>query len=157
MRLCINQKVFSWTDKFFVKDENGEVRYTVQGEFFSLGKKLHVYDVSGKEVALISQKLLTFLPKYDVYVDGRLLCQVAKEFSLFRPYYTIGGLDWTVEGDFLDHDYTITEHERHIATIQKQWFTWGDCYVADIDNSINEIMAIAVVLTIDCVLAAQNS
>ncbi len=157
MKLCINQKVFSWTDKFSVKDTNGEERYFVEGELFSLGRKLHVYDTSGNEVAYISQKLMTFLPKYDVYVNGRLLCQIIREFSFFKPHYTIDGLDWTVDGDFWDHNYTITERGRSIATIQKEWFTWGDCYVADIDNSINEIMAIAVVLTIDCVLASQNS
>ena len=100
---------------------------------------------------------MTFLPKYDVYVNGRFLCQIIREFSFFKPHYTIDGLDWTVDGDFWDHNYTITERGRSIATIQKEWFTWGDCYVADIDNSINEIMAIAVVLTIDCVLASQNS
>ncbi len=157
MRLCINQRIFSWPDKFSVKDTNGEERYFVQGEVFSLGKKLHVYDTSGREVALISQKLMTFLQKYDVYVNERHICQITKEFTFFKPRYTIDGLDWTVDGDFWDHNYTITEHGRQIATIQKEWFTWGDCYVADIDNDINEIMALAVVLTIDCVLASQNS
>lgn len=157
MRLCINQKIFSWTDKFSVKDTNGQERYFVKGEFFSLGRKLHVYDTSGREVALISQKLMTFLPKYDVYVNGRLLCRISREFTFFKPQYTIDGLGWIVDGDFFDHDYTITEQGRLIATIQKEWFTWGDCYVADIDNSINEIMVLAVVLAIDCVLASQNS
>ena len=157
MRLCINQKIFSWADKFSVKDTYGEEKYFVQGELFSLGRKLHVYDTAGREVAFISQKLMTFLPKYEVYVNERMLCRITKEFSFFKPHYTIDGLDWTVDGDFWDHDYTITEQGRQIATIQKEWFTWGDCYVADIDNSINEIMALAVVLTIDCVLASQNS
>ena len=157
MRLCINQKVFSWTDKFTVKDTYGEERYFVEGEFFSWGKKLHVYDTAGSEVAFISQRLLTFLPKYDVYVNGRHLCQIVKEFTFFKPRYTIYGLDWTVDGDFWNHDYTISEHQKQIASIHKEWFSWGDCYVADIHNDINEIMALAVVLTIDCVLATQNS
>lgn len=157
MRLCINQKIFSWADKFSVKDGYGEERYFVEAELFSFGRKLHVYDTSGREVALISQKVMTFMPKYEVYVNGRQLCRITKEFTLFKPQYTIEGLDWTVDGDFWDHDYTITEQGRTIATIQKEWFTWGDCYVADIENSINEIMVLAVVLTIDCVLASQNS
>ena len=157
MRLCINQKVFSWADKFSVRDIYGEDRYFVQGEYFSLGRKLHVYDTADREVAFISQKIMTFLPKYDVYVDGRLICQITRKFSLFKPRYTIDGLNWTVDGDFWDHDYIITEQGRQIATIHKEWLSWGDCYVADIDNSINEIMALAVVLTIDCVLASQNA
>ena len=42
MKLYIRQKVFSWGDRFTVKDAAGEDRYAVQGEAFSLGKKLHV-------------------------------------------------------------------------------------------------------------------
>ena len=41
MKLYIKQKVFSWGDKFTVKDVNGEDRYFVEGEIFSWGKKLH--------------------------------------------------------------------------------------------------------------------
>jgi len=37
------------------------------GEIFSWGKKLHVYDLRGDEVAFIQQRLLTFLPRYEVY------------------------------------------------------------------------------------------
>lgn len=32
MNLYIKQKVFSWTDKFTVRDEAGNVRFTVGGE-----------------------------------------------------------------------------------------------------------------------------
>ena len=40
--------------------KNENVKYTVKGEFFSLGKKLHVYDANGNELGMIRQKLLTF-------------------------------------------------------------------------------------------------
>ena len=56
MKLYIKQKVFSWKDKFFVKDEFGNDRYYVEGELFSLGKKLHIYDMNGNELAFIHQK-----------------------------------------------------------------------------------------------------
>lgn len=38
MKRYIKQKVLSWTDHFTVKDEQGNDRYTVEGEIFSLGK-----------------------------------------------------------------------------------------------------------------------
>ena len=53
MKLYIKQKVFSWGDKFTVKDSNGEDRYFVEGDVFSWGKKLHVYDMHGNEAAFI--------------------------------------------------------------------------------------------------------
>ena len=35
--------------------------------------------------------------------------------------------------------------------------TWGNCYVLQIANPQDEIVALAVVLTIDCVMAAAAS
>ena len=38
MKLYIKQKVFSWGDKFTVKDEAGRDRYYVEGEVFTFGR-----------------------------------------------------------------------------------------------------------------------
>lgn len=62
MKLYIKQKVFTWGDKFTVKDINGNDRYYVEGEVFSWGKKLHVYDMNGNEAAFIQQRCLAFCP-----------------------------------------------------------------------------------------------
>lgn len=156
MKLYIKQKVFSWSDRFAVKDEYGEDRYFVEGEFLSLGKKLHVFDRKGNEVAFIRQKLWTFMPRYSVFAGDRMIAEIAQRFSLLFRQFTIDGLGWQVDGSFMAHDYEITKDGRAIVTIHKQWMTWGDCYELDIMDSADEIMALAVVLTIDCVLAAAN-
>lgn len=158
MKLYIRQKVFSWVDKFTAKDEYGTDRYYVEGEFFSWGKKLHLSDASGREVAFVQQKVLSFLPKFFVFVDGRQIAEIVKEFTFLRPRYRIDGLNWQVEGSFMAHDYEITQNGRTIVTIHKQWMSWGDCYELDIADGGYEVAALAVVLAIDCVMeAAQNS
>ena len=157
MKLYIKEKVFSWSDTFFVKDGYGNDKYTVKGEVFSLGKKLHVYDRHGAEVAFIRQELLTFLPQFTVSVGGAEVARVKREFSLFRPRYTIEGPNWDVEGSFWEHDYRITDSGRPIVTIAKEWMTWGDSYELDIENPANELLALATVLTIDCVQEMQQN
>ncbi len=158
MKLYIKQKVFSWGDKFTVKDAAGEDRYFVEGEVFSLGKKLHVYNRNGQEVAFIQQKLLTWMPRYSVVMGGSEVAQVVQKFTFFRPRYTIEGLGWEVDGDFFAHDYQVHQAGRTIAAISKEWMTWGDSYELDIADSANEVMALAVVLTIDAVIeSAQNN
>ena len=62
MKLYIKQRVFTWGDRFNVMDEGGDTRYTVEGQVFSLGKKLRIYDRHDREVAYIEQELFTFLP-----------------------------------------------------------------------------------------------
>ena len=157
MKLLIEEQVFTWRDRFNVMDEAGVERYYVEGELFSWGRKLHVTDLKGREVAYVEQQLFTFLPRYAVYAGGVLIGEVVKEFSFFRPRYTVEGADWDVEGDFWDHDYTVFRGGVPVVSIQKEWFTWGDCYTLDIRDPRDEIQALARVLAIDCAIEQQNN
>ncbi len=160
MRLYIRQKVFSWTDSFKVLDENGKERYHVKGEFFSLGKRLYICDACGREVARIQQKLFSFLPTYFVYMGGREIMQVTREFSFFTPRYSIelsDGTQWAVEGRFWEHDYEILQGGCMVASIHKEWMTWGDCYEIDIVRGEDELDVMAAALIIDCVTAPSNN
>jgi len=84
MNLCMKQKVFSWGDRFTVWDENGNDRYYVRGEMFSLGKKLHLTDTAGAEVAFIQQKAFSFRPRFYVYMNGALQAEIVKDFTFLR-------------------------------------------------------------------------
>lgn len=155
MKLYIKQKVFSWADKFTVKDESGQDKYYVKGEAFSFGKKLHIMNTHEEQVAFIEQKVLSFLPKYLVYVNENQVAEIVKEFSFLRPKYSIKGLGWEINGDFLSHNYEIICGGMSIVSIKKEWMTWGDSYELDIADPKDEMIALSVVLAIDCVMAAN--
>lgn len=155
MKLYIKQKVFTFGDKFNIYDENGNDRYYVEGEVFTFGKKLHLYSLSGNELAYIEQKIFSFLPKYTIYINGNEIAEVVKEFTFFHNSYSVNGLGWQVDGNFLDHDYTVESEGRVIATVEKEWFTWGDAYEINIADGLDPIPALAVVLVIDACIEAQ--
>ena len=157
MKLYIKEKVFSWGDKFTVKDQLGNDKYIVEGEVLSWGKKLHVFDMMGNEIAFIKQEVWSFLPRYYVFCDGEQVAEIKKEFSFLFPRYSIEGLGWEIEGRFMLHEYEITQNGRTIVSISKEWMTWGDSYELDIANPADEIVALAVVLTIDCVVEQQSN
>ena len=157
MNLYMKERVFSWGDKFDICDQNGTPKYFVAGEVFSWGKKLHVYDRFEREVAFIKQEVFSFLPCYKVIVNGSEVAQIRKEFTFFRPRYRVDGLGWDVEGSFLEHNYQISQNGRHIVSIDKEWMTWGDTYQISVAEDADEIVALAVVLTIDCVVEQQNN
>ena len=156
MKLYMKQKVFAFKDRFYVKDQAGRDCFYVEGELFSLGKKLHIYDADGHELAMVQQKLLTLLPKYVVIVQGEEVAEITKEFTFFKPRYKVKGPGWTVDGDIWDHDYKIRRGPDTIVHVSKSWMSWGDTYEIDIQRDINPIMALAVVLAIDCVLDAEG-
>lgn len=157
MNLYIKQHIFTWGDKFSVYDGAGNEVFYVEGEVFTFGKKLHLYDLSGKELAYIEQKVFSFLPRYYIFRDGYEVAQVVKEFSFFKPRYTVEGLGWRVSGDFFAHDYDVLCRDRPIASVSKAWFTWGDAYEIGIDNPADTINALSVVLIIDACIEAQNN
>ena len=155
MKFYLRQKVFSWRDRFTVTDEAGNTAFTVEGEIFTWGKKLHVWDPAGNEVLFLSQKVWSFLHRYEVFSGGRELCRVVREFTLLHPKYTVEGPGWTVEGNFWGHEYSIMNGVFPVASISKAWMTWGDCYELEVYEMQNVLAALATVLVIDCVDASQ--
>lgn len=154
MKLYIKQKVFTWGDKFTIKDESGQDRYYVEGEVFTFGKKLHIYNMSGQEVAFIKQEVWSWMPRFYVFCGDKQVAEIKKSFTFLLPKYTIDGLNWEINGSFMAHDYEITQNGNPIVSIQKEWMTWGDSYELNISDPQDEILALSVVLTIDCVMAA---
>lgn len=156
MKLYMKQKVFSFRDKFTIKDENGEDKYYIEGEILSFGKKLRIYDMCGNELAFVRERLVTFMPKFTIEINGREIAEIVKKFTFLRPKYYINGLGWDVNGDFFSHNYDITDGGRIIVSIHKQFMAWGDTFELDIADENNEVIALAVVLAIDAVMDAAN-
>ena len=154
-KLYIKQKVFSWKDKFSVFNELGEDVYKVEGEFLTLGKKLHVTDIYDREVAFIHEKVFSLLPKYFISRDGNDIAEVQKKLTFLKARYEIPAFGWTVQGNFTDHAYTVESPSGTVAAISKKWFTWGDTYEIDIAHGVDPVNALCVVLIIDAVLARQ--
>jgi len=157
LKLFIKQHIFTWGDKFSVYDENGNIRYTVEGEVFTFGKKLHLFDEYENEVAFIHQKLFSFLPSYFISRGGEDIAEVVKEFTFFKQEYTVEGLGWSVTGDFWDHEYSIYHNGVTVAQVSREWFTLGDAYSIDIESSLDEVTVLSVVLVIDAVISAQRN
>jgi len=158
MKLYLKQKVFSWRDRFYAKDENGGDRFYIEGEIFSWGKKLHVYDANGAEVAFIRQKVFSFMPRYFVEIGGRVVCEIVKELTFFKHSYRLEGIPWRMNGDFWAHEYALGDNNgRQVMRMSKKWFTWGDSYELDIADPNDEILCLCVALAVDCAMAAQNN
>lgn len=155
MKLYIKEKLFSLVDKFTVQDESGKEKFFIEGELLTLGSRLHIKNFKGTELALVSEKVLTFLPKFFILINGIQVAEITEKLTLITPKYEIKELSWTVEGDIFGHDYIITRGDVTVAKIHKKWMTWGDCFEIDLAKETDEIAALAVVLAIDCVLDSQ--
>ena len=157
MKLLIKQRVFSWTDSYDIYDEMGNPKYFVKAEFFTWGHQLHVYDARHNEIGMIKEKILTFLPKFEIEIGGNTIGTIQKEFTFFCPKYDVDFNGWRVEGDFLGWEYKVYSGCSAIIHITKEILHWGDTYVIDIANPADELMGLMLVIAIDAANCSNNN
>ena len=153
--LYIKQKVFSLSGKFTVKDQQGNDVYFVEGSFMRVPKTFSIHNNTGSEVALITKKVFSFLPKFMIEVDGREVLTIKKEFSFFKARYTIDAAGIEVNGNWWDMNFEVYQHGEVAGKVSKEWFTWGDSYKVQVWNEEMETIILALVIAIDCVKADQ--
>jgi uncharacterized protein YxjI len=154
-QLYIKQKVFSLGGKFTVKDQQEKDVYYVEGSFMQVPKTFSILDTTREEIALITKKVFSFLPKFFVEVNGREVLTIKKEFSFFKARYTIDAAGIEVNGNWWDMNFQVLQHGEVVGEVSKEWFTWGDSYKVQILDEEMEGVIIALVVAIDCVKADQ--
>ena len=148
MKLLFKQRMFSWFDSYDIYDENGDTIFIVKGEL-SWGHLLRIYDINGNDVGYIQEKILTWLPKFEMYIGNKYAGCISKEFSLFTPKFHIDYNGWQIDGDWLEWDYSIlNSFGRDIAHVTKE-LDWTDTYVIDILDPQDALCALMLVLAID--------
>ena len=156
MRLLFEQRLFSWFDSYDIYDEEGNTVYTVKGEL-AWGHLLRIYDAQGNEIGCVREKILSWLPKFEMYCDDTYIGCIKKELSLFKPKFSIDYNGWQVEGDFFEWDYSIrNSRDELVATVSKELWKLRDTYVIDIWDQKDAIYALMLVLAIDAEKCSRN-
>ena len=156
MKLLFKQRLFSWFCSYDIYDEAGNTLYTVEGQL-SWGHCMKVFDANGKELAMLQQVVLTFLPKFEIYLGGNYAGCIKKEFTFFKPVFDIDYNGWHVEGDYMEWDYQIVDSfGRSVATVEKELFKWTDTYVIDVKNPADALSVLMLVLAIDAEKCSRN-
>jgi len=156
----MKQQWFSFGNDYTIKDAAGEDVLRVDGKVFTIGEKLSIETMDGREMAFISQKLLSWGPTYEIWKGERLAAVVKKTiFTLFRCEFTVdvpGPDDLIAEGDFWEHEYTFTRHGRPVASVSKKYFSWTDTYGIDVCHGEDPILVLASAVVIDLCCHQDN-
>lgn len=153
-RYKIRQKMFSIGDDFWIENQDGERVFKVDGKALRLRKTLFFEDLQGNRLAKIQERLLPI--KETMVVEdgeGNQLAVIKK--GLVAPlgdHWSVnvrGAPDLDVQGNILDHEYSISERRRKIAEVSKAWFSLTDTYGVEIDDGQNDILVLATAIAID--------
>jgi uncharacterized protein YxjI len=156
----MRQKLLSLADNFTIKNEQEQDVFLVKGKVFSFGDKLSFQDLAGNELVFIDQRLLNWSPTYELWKGDELLAVVKRElFSFIHHRFTVdvpGPNDLEAEGDFLDHEYTISRGGSVVATVSKRWFSWADTYGIEIADGEDDVLVLATAVVVDMVCHDHN-
>ena len=155
MKYVIKEEFWALADKFHIYDEYQRPIFFVDGKVFSWGDQLSFQDMQGNELAFISQKLMTLMPKYEIHRNGQLFAEVLKEWSWFEKKFTLdvpGPNDYTIDGKFWTHEYVFRREGQVVATVSKAYFSWSDSYGIDISEGEDDISILCTAIVIDQVL-----
>ena len=156
MRLLFKQRFFTWFDSYDIYDEQGSVLFTVEGQL-AWGHCLHILDADGIHVGTVKQRVMTFLPCFELYYGDQYAGCIRKEFSFFRPNFSVECNGWSVDGDFWEWDYGIYDADgATVATVYKELFRMTDTYVIDVSRPQDALTALMVVLAIDAEKDSRN-
>ena len=149
MRLLFKQRLFSWLDSYEIYDEYENTVYQVKGQL-SWGHCLKIFDAHGRELGTVKERVLTFLPRFEVYEGNQMIGSISKELTFLKPRYNSDFNGWHIEGNWTEWNYSIMDGTgRIVAVISKELFHMTDTYILDIANPADALHVLMFILAVD--------
>ena len=161
MRYLVRERLFDIKDDFWVTDERGDRVFYVNAKFISLHHTLVLEDVSGRKLASIEHKLLTFTDAMDIKHDGRVVAKVHR--AVFSPLHHKAYVDLTdggrleAIGNLIDKDFEIRYDGAVVARVSRKWFRIRDTYGVDVAPGENDALFIAIAICLDRIHAEEEA
>jgi uncharacterized protein YxjI len=148
-RFKMREKLVSFGNDFWIEDERGRRAFKVDGKMLRVRDTLFFEDVNGNELCKIQQRLLTIRDTMTIEgPKGETLATVKKALiTPLRDRWTVkvgNGPDLQVQGNILNHQYSIGEGNSKVAEVSKRWFRLADTYGVQIEPSQNDVVILAV-------------
>jgi uncharacterized protein YxjI len=154
MRYLIRERIFDIKDDFWVTDEHGRQVFYVNARLLSLHHTLVLEDASGRKLASIKHKLLTFTDAINIEHDGSVVATVHR--AVLSPLHHRAHIDLhdgggrlEAVGNIIDKDFEIRDGHHVVARISRKWFRIRDTYGVDVAPGQNDALIIAIAICLD--------
>src|SRR4030095_4148884 len=126
VRYQMQQKMVAIGDDFWIENEQGQRAYKVDGKALRIRQMLVLEDANGNEQYRIQERMLRIRDTMEIEgPDGSNIATVKKAMiTPVRDRWSVdvaSGQDLEVQGNILDHEYTIEAGGAKVAEISKKW------------------------------------
>mgnify|MGYP001823922334 CR=1 FL=1 len=153
-RYQMREKLVSIGDDFWIENDRGQRVFKVDGKAMRIRDTFQIENPQGHELAKIQEKKLHVRETMDVEgPGGGTLAEIHKKrISPLRDRYEVkvtGGADHEVQGNIVDHEYTIEAGGHKVAEVSRKWFRVRDTYGVEVEPGQNDVVILAVTVGID--------
>jgi uncharacterized protein YxjI len=150
----MRQKLISIGDDYWIENGRGEKVFKVDGKALRIRQTLSFEDRNGQELCKIQERMLRIKDSMEIEdASGQRVAMVKKALiTPLRERWVVNvanGPDLEVQGNILDHEYSIGEGRDKIAEVSKKWFRIADTYGVQIEQGQNDVLILAVTVAID--------
>jgi uncharacterized protein YxjI len=153
-RYQMREKLVSIGDDFWIENGAGQKVFKVNGKALRIRQTLLFEDAQGHELCKIQERMLRIKDSMEIEgPNGQRMALVKKALiTPVRERFTakIGdGPDMDIQGNILDHEYSIELGRDKVAEVSKKWFRIRDTYGVEIEPGQNDILILAISVCID--------
>lgn len=161
MRYLVRERLFHIKDDFWVTDADGNRAFFVNAKVLSLRHTLDLQDASGRTLASIKHKLVTFTDAMEIEDAGRVVATVHK--AVFSPMHhravveLADGGRLEAVGNIIGKDFEIRDGHRVLARVSRAWFRVRDTYGVDVAPGENDALMICIAVCLDRIHAEEEA
>jgi len=152
-RYQMRQRMISIGDDYVIENDRGEHVFRLDGKALRIRKTIRFEDMHGHELCKIQERMLRVKDSMEIEdPDGHRMAMVQKAMiDPLRERWTVkvDGPDLHVQGNIVDHEYTIERDGQRVAEVSKRWFRVRDTYGVEITPGENEILILATTAVVD--------
>ena len=153
-RYRMREKLISIGDDFWIENDRGEKVYKVDGKALRVRDTLKFKDRQGNTLAQIQERMMRIRDTMAIEgPNGETLAVVKKAMvTPLRQRFTVkveNGPALHIQGNILDHEYTIEADGHKVAEVSKKWFRVRDTYGVEIEPGQNDILILAATVAVD--------
>jgi len=153
-RYQMRQNLVSIGDDFWIENDRGERVYKVDGKALRIRQTLIFENPQGQELAKIQERMLRVKDTMEIEgPNGETLATIKKALiTPLRERWTVNvgtGPDMEVQGNILDHEYTIESGGQKVAEVSKKWFRIADSYGVEVAPGQNDLLILAATVAVD--------
>jgi uncharacterized protein YxjI len=154
-RYQMRQRMISIGDDYVIENDQGERVFKLDGKALRIRKTILFEDMDGRELCKIQERMLHIRDSMEIEgPDGNRVAMVRKAMiAPLRERWIVkleeGGPDLHVQGNIVDHEYTIERDGTKVAEVSKRWFRARDTYGVEVAPGENDVLILATTAVID--------